>query len=245
MSPEELERLDFLRQGPFAPLQYIGDYYGLPWPLPDEARADFETWLGQLRRRTTYPDGSVSRVELERFLDRQNVVPKRWMAARLGMQPASLDDLLSQLSRIGMRAQRYIVYPELIDEALSEDLTPNLPGLRFRTFGDHNSFCERLHAELHQVLGISITPLFCATSDRIQDYPRQFAMHFDCLTLEPVSGKHQMWLDFRKPLNLSPDRCSKLLYVENRETLRPYCSGTQEPDDLDQYKHYLEIHCHG
>ena len=49
------------------------------------------------------------------------------------------------------------------------------------------------------------------------DYPRQFASDFDCVTLAPVSGKHQIWLDFHKPLDLPPDRCSKLFYVENRE----------------------------
>ena len=48
-----------------------------------------------------------------------------------------------------------------------------------------------------------------------------------------------MWLDFRKPLNLAPDRCSKLLYVENHDVLRPYCAGTQEPDDLQQYAQIL------
>jgi hypothetical protein len=70
-------------------------------------------------------------------------------------------------------------------------------------------------------------------------------MHLDCLTVEPVSATHQMWLDFRKPLNLPPDRCSKLLYVENRDLLRPYCAGTQEPEDLGEYERFVELHCHG
>jgi hypothetical protein len=154
------------------------------------------------------------------------------------MKTASLDELLSRLDDIGMRSQRYVIYADLVAESLSEDLVPNLPGLRFRTFSDHNSFCQRLHADIEKTLGIKVQPLFCATADRLQDW-RQYASHFDCITLLPVSGRHQLWLDFRKPLNLGPDRCSRLFYAENREALRPYCAGTQEPDDLETYIQFL------
>jgi hypothetical protein len=167
------------------------------------------------------------------------------MGAHLGMQVASLNELLGRLNGIGMRPQRYVVYEDLIADSLQEDLVPNLPGLKFRTFSDHNSFCLRLHAELDKVLGIKVQQLFCATSDRLQDCPHQFASNFDCITLAPLSSKHQVWLDFRKPLNLGPDRCSKLFYVENRDALRPYCAGTQEPDDLDEYIHFLTGQQHG
>jgi hypothetical protein len=237
-APEQ-QRFDFLRQGPCVPSQYVRDYYGLPWPLPDDLRTDFEAWQRQLRRRVDCGEGNIPRYELETFMQQKNVVPKKWIGARLGMTVASLDQLLSGLRGIGMRPQRYVAYDDLIDESLSEELVPNLPGLRFRTFSDHNSFCERLHADLEKTLGIKVQPLFCATSDRLHDYPRQFASNFDCITLSPVSGKHQVWLDFRKPLNLGPDRCSKLFYVENRDALRPYCAGTQEPEDLEDYVQVL------
>jgi hypothetical protein len=172
-------------------------------------------------------------------MQQKNVLPKKWMGARLGMTVESLDELLSRLKDIGMRPQRYVAYADLMDESLIEELVPNLPGLRFRTFSDHNSFCQRLHAELDKQLGIKVQPLFCATADRLEDYPRQYAHNFDCITLSPVSGKHQVWLDFRKPLNLGADRCSKLFYVENRDALRPYGAGTQEPDDLEEYVQFL------
>jgi hypothetical protein len=240
MNAQEKDRFDFLRNGPCVPFQYVPDYYGLSWPLPDELRQDFESWQSQLRRPVSCADGTVSRYDLESFMQRKSVIPKKWMGAQLGMTLASLDELLPRLKEIGMHVQRYVVYPDLIAQSLSEDLVPNLPGLRFRTFSDHNSFCLRLHADIAKTLGIKAQPLFCATSDRLQDYPRQFASQFDCITLAPLSGKHQMWLDFRKPLNLGPDRCSKLLYVENREAIRPFCAGTHEPDDLDGYIQFLE-----
>jgi hypothetical protein len=172
-------------------------------------------------------------------MQQKDVVPKKWMGARLGMMVNSLDQLLSRLKDLAMRPQRYVVYADMIANSLSEDLVPNLPGLRFRTPLDHNSFCRRLHTELDKVLGIQVEPFYCATSECLQECPLQLASNFDCITLAPVSGRHQVWLDFRKPLNLGPDRCSKLFYVENREALRAYCAGTQEPDDLEEYAQLL------
>lgn len=57
--------------------------------------------------------------------------------------------------------------------------------------------------------------------------------------MAPVSGKHPMRLDFRKALNLGPDRCSKLFYAENHDDLLPYRAGRQEPHDIDIYNHFL------
>ena len=245
MNEQERQRLDFLSAGPCVPVDYVGAYYGLPWPLTDDLGRDFENWQAQRRRRVNCHAGAVSRYELETFMQQKNVVPKKWMAARLGMTEASLAALLNHLSDLQMRPQRYIVYLDAIAESLSEDLVPNLPGLRFRVFSDHNSFCMRLHADLHRILGIEIEKLFCATSDRLGDYPRQIATDFDCITLEPLSGKHQVWLDFRKPMNLRPDRCSKMFYAENREALRPYSFGQQDPEDLEEYLHFLAEHEHG
>ena len=138
-----------------------------------------------------------------------------------------------------MHPQRYNVYLGFISESLPDDLIRNLGSLRFRTFSDHNSFCERLHAEIDKSLELKVDPLFCTTSDRLEDYPKQFAINFDCITLEPVSGKHQMWLNFGKPLYLAPDRCSKLLYAENYEILSSCRSCRLEPGNLDLYQQFL------
>jgi len=244
MNVQEEQRFRFLQAGPSAPAEYIQKYYGLEWPFRDELFADYEAWAGRLRRRDNC-GGDVSRYEVEAFMQQQHVVPRKWMAARLGMTTAYLDLLLSRLHEIGLRPQRYVVYPQLVSESLSEDIVPALRGLRFRTFSDHNSFCERLHAELVPILGRPVEKLFCVTSDRLEDYPRQYANNFDCITLDPVSGRHQMWLDFRKPLTLAPDRCSKLLYAENHDALRRYRAGRQDPDDLEVYQQFLSELKHG
>lgn len=245
MNAQEEQRFGFLRAGQCVPVEYVREYYGLEWPFVGELLADFEAWAGRLRRREQCGGGGVPRYELEAFMQQQRLLPRKWMGVRLGMTAGSLDRLLAHLHEIGLRPQRYVVYPQLVSEALSEDIVPSLRGLRFRTFSDHNSFCERLHAELAPILGAEVERLFCSTSDRLQEYPRQFANNFDCITLAPVSGKHQMWLDFRKPLSLAPDRCSKLLYAENHEALRPYRAGRQEPDDLAAYEQFLAEQQHG
>ncbi len=152
---------------------------------------------------------------------------------------------MKRLEDFGMQASRYWLGTEFVAKSLSEDLTRHVPGLRFRTFSDHNAFCERLHGELQNAIGLQVEPLFCATSDRLQEYPRWFAAHFDCLTLEPLSTKHSAWLDFRKPLYLPPDRCSKLVYVENRRVLSDFSAGTGEPDNLTEYERFLECSQHG
>ena len=238
MMPEQEHRVAFLSHGPCVPIEYVADYYGLAWPFVGELGHDYEIWKGQFQRRPSCPEGQVSRYLIESFMQRRQVVPKKWMGARLGMSMESLDTLLAGLEGIGLRPQRYIVYPEMIADSLSEDLATSLRGLRFRTFSDHNSFCERLHVELQKQLDMRVEPLFCATSTEIEDYPRQYANSFDCITLQPLSGRHQMWLDFRKPMNLGPDRCSKLFYLENHDALRSFLAGTREPD-LTVYQQFI------
>ena len=144
MTAQEQRYFEMLTLGPCVPFQYVTDFYGLPWPLPEDVRPDYDAWMSRLRRRHACAQGSISRYELESFMQQKKVVPKKWMGARLGMKVSSLEELLSRLNEIGMRDQRYVVYSELISEALADDIVPNLPSLKFRTFSDHNSFCLRL-----------------------------------------------------------------------------------------------------
>lgn len=235
MNNEEAGRLNSLVTSEFVSIAYLKDFYGLTWPFTGELSEDFLFWTARHRRPKQSPEGMVSRFDIESFMQAKKVVSIKWMAARFGMTTDSFDAVGKKLFELGLRLSRYLLYDQMVAPSLSEDIIPNLPGLRFRTFGDHNSFCLRLHAELKEALDVTIRPLFCSTSDSIQEYPRQFANAFDCLTLQPLSTKHAVWLDFRKPLSLEPDRCSKLFYAQNRETLRPYCAGTSEPADLYTY----------
>ena len=173
------------------------------------------------------------RYAFEMFLQSQRLLTRKYAAARLGMEPDSLDRLLPELPRIGL-SKKYAVYRGITDESVSEDLVRTLPGLRFRTFGTHDSFCELLHGALHQALELEIRPLFCATADQLGDQ-RMYASTWDNITLLPLSVKHSLWLDFKKPLDLSPDRCSKLFFARHRDELRTHLAGREEPRDMRYY----------
>lgn len=139
-----------------------------------------------------------------------------------------------------MQASRYLTSEAFIAQSFAEDLRLRLPGMRFLTFADHTRFCLRLHTELAKVLGSRPNALICKTSQSIEEYPLEMAEYFDCITLEPLSGKHAVWLDFGKPLHLPPDRCSKLVFVRSRQELTPYLAGNIEPSNLGAYESVVE-----
>ena len=239
MDDNQRRRLEFLNEGEFVPRRYVADYYGLPCPLARETEAALRKYAQTLQQGPTCPDGMLSRYELEGFMLRAEILPRKWMAAELGMTSASLAELLKKLDQLGMPANRYVVYSELVAGSLSTDLVRFVPGMRFRTFANHGDYCRQLHVALKEELNLEVQPQFCATSVCLGEDPRLYAAQFDCLTLEPLSRKHSVWLDFRKPIQLPPDRCSKLFYAENRDVLRSLCAGTGEPQDIDEYEHFL------
>ena len=209
MTPKQDMRLAMLSSGPCVPFDYVRGYYGVEWPLSDQSVAAFDSYVETLKRRARCPTGQVSRVELEGFMSLNNLLPKKWTGARLGMTVEPLNDLLSKLGAFGMQRERYELGSEFVTESFLEDLRRHIPGMRFRTFRDPTAYCTRLHAELAEfkIRVAGNQRVLCATSVKLQESPPRFAMHFDCLTLEPLSTKHSIWLNFRKPLNLPPDRC--------------------------------------
>ncbi len=198
--------------------------------------------LGGMRNTPTLTNDVAPRFHIERFLDVQELDSIKFAAAKLGMRTDSLRELLPLLSGIGLRTN-YEPYPGLglIQRSLSEDLTRKLPRLRFKTFGTHDVFCQLMHDALRNAFGLEVEPLYCATQDELADAEngfRAFASTWDNLTMQPLSVKHQVWLDLGKPLSLTPDRCSKLFYARNRERLRGHLAGRGEPQNLDVYMRF-------
>jgi hypothetical protein len=230
-------------------VDFLKELHGISWPLEDELGQDFDSWLRHVRHEQI-PQGSAPRYQIERFLASRGLESLRYMAARLGMQPQSLEGLLPRLPELGLR-KTYTPYAQLglIDKNLAEDLTRLLPGLRFRTFGDHDSFCEFLHGLLPQSLrGVSIGPLWCQTSLKMSAYEngyKRYASTWDNIQMEGLSGAHQVWLDFGKPMSLPPDRCSKLFYAQNRNILSGHLLGRGEPRDIEDYLRYMAAAAHG
>lgn len=212
-------------------LDYFRRLNGTEWPTDRSFGLGIGNFLNG--RSGSCPGGKVDRYGFEQFLRSQKLAPRNDLAARLGMTPESLDQLIPRLPELGL-SKKYEVYEGIYQAGLGDDLTNILPGFRFRTFGSHDFFCEFLHAKIGEALGLKIQPMYCRTSERIGDQ-RMFASTWDNILLEPLSVKHSVWLDFGKPLSLAPDRCSKLFYAEHHEEMKPYLAGQEEPRDLDHY----------
>ncbi len=236
MNDLERARLAMLRDNGLVTPDYLPAFYGLQWPWTGEVGQDFSSWLGRSSHEDRWNEDRPSRYVIEKFLQDQRIEPKKWVACQLGMKETSLDSVFENLSRIGLRRHRYEVYPGLISTSFAKDLDAHLKRLKFRTFSDNNTYCEFLHTELGSELGVTVEPEFCATSTVLGDNPRWYARTFDCITLEPLSVRHQMFLDFGKPLYLRFDVCSKHFYATNRAILQPYHAGSQEPADLAEYE---------
>lgn len=209
----EEKRLEYLKTNKGNFEEYFVDYYGLSFPFSQDASEDFETCRTLFRRRH-----KSFRQDLEMFFQDQRILPKKWMAAQLGMTVESMDQVIQNLWKIGMRSQRYCFYKEFICKTLRDDLIDHLEKIRFKTNDNHNDFCNGLHDSLNNKLGIKIQGLYCDAANHLNK--TDFAYDYDCITCLPLGPNQQVWLDFGKPIYMCPDRCSKLYYKQNRETLR-------------------------
>jgi hypothetical protein len=230
MDAKERFRFENL-QRPCVNLEFLRETYGVDWPPDEQFAQDFGAW--HATRVNPCGDRTVNRYAFELFLLSQRLMTRSYAAARLGMTTESLARLLPELPKIGL-SKKYAVYKGIVDESLSDDLVRSLKGLRFRTFGSHDFFCEFLHEALKSELGLPVNPLFCDTADRLGEQ-RMYASTWDNITLLPLSTKHSVWLSFNKPISLAPDRCSKLFYAEHHDELRPFIAGREEPRDLQRY----------
>lgn len=220
-------------QVPWVDEEFLKETHKISWPPDDQFAADFETWLSSRGQSERREDGKIHRYAFEAFLQSQKLLTRADASASLGMRPESLDELLPQLPRLGL-SKKYKVYPGIIDSSLSDDLISSLKNLRFKTFHDHDSFCRLLHGAIHEALGLTIKELFCATADELGGQ-RMYASTWDNITLKPLSMRHGVWLDFKKPLSLTPDRCSKLFLARHYEELKDHLAGREAPRDLRFY----------
>jgi hypothetical protein len=96
-------------------------------------------------------------------------------------------------------------------------------------FGDHRDYCQQLHQEIERDLNVKVTPVYCVTSVAASETPVDYGHDFDCLTFQPIGIKYQVWLDFKKPMYLSPDRCGSAFYVQNESLLKKFKFPGDEP----------------
>lgn len=186
----------------------------------------FAHWVGLRKGRKPMKGGKISRYSLETFFMQVGLNPIRHAAASLGMTQESLEEVLAQI--VDQELLSPTVIPELggqlIASKLDKYLIESLPELQNRTFGDYNSFCRRLHAALKNKLGVTVTPAYCVTSQRLQEANLDYARDICRLTDQPIGLRYALWLNLGKPISLPPDKCSYLVYFEegNSDIIKQY-----------------------
>jgi hypothetical protein len=201
--------------------------YGLE--LGDEDfMIDLVRWGRLLKRpRDVRRNGSLSRIALETYLSQRKLRPRRWAATRLGMTPPSLDEVLDG-ETAEMLPREVLFGRSLVAANLDQILIQVLPALQSRIFGDHNDFCKRLHPALGGV-GIVVKPMYCVTSKELDPADPDYSYEYCMITDDPIGLRYNVWLDFKKPMNLAPDTCSTKAYFDpgRHPLLSPFVMGSE------------------
>lgn len=147
------------------------------------------------------------------------------------MKRESFDEVLDIMQEKSIIAINNLdFFEQTIDETFIREFNRHFPSLQFRIFSDHNDFCICLHEAIMEDLGVKVTSIRCVTSEALGENPAVFAHDYDAVTLDPIGIRYQVWLDFKKPMNLRPDACSLKLYAEQKDILRPYVFAGNEPE---------------
>ena len=192
----------------------------------------FKAWSQRLRRpREVMRPNEVNRHEFESYLQHSWLLPMKAAAVRLGMTAESFQDTLAVLDEsdtIILNTRDFP--PQVVNESLIRHFHEPFPDLQNRIFGDHNDYCSRLHQAISKDLDIEVAPLYCETSQHLRQDPVDYAYDYDCFTDSPIGLRYQVWLDFKKPINLRPDACSLKFYIEHEAELKPLVFAGHEPE---------------
>ena len=138
---------------------YLIQLNGITWPVDPQFDRDIASFLN--RRAKPCENGRIDHYGFQLFLQSQKLLSRNYAAARLGMTPESLDMLIQGCRSFGL-SKKYKVYEGIYEASMSDDLVSTLPGLRFRTFGTHDFFCEFLHNQVKETLNLEIRQQFPA-----------------------------------------------------------------------------------
>jgi hypothetical protein len=185
-------------------------------------------WRVWRRKRILVPGGGVHRAALEWFFQDEGVLPLKWAAARVGTTVNGMTLLLDKMLERGFLSRDPRVTDQLVDERVVRELTRHLPSLQDRIFGDHDDMCRSIQRAAKQDLGVRTLPALRSVSAKALGQ-KDFASDFDCITFEPIGLRYQVWLDFGKPINLSPDVCGIHTYAMHPRLLRPFVMAGEAP----------------
>lgn len=171
-------------------------------------------------------DIQINRYAFETFLQQSNILPIKIAAAHLGMSTFSFTNVLDKLQTLGIINLSQQISPQVISASTMGIILRWATG--YKSYNDHNSACIEIHTKLES-FDLKTEKLYCVTSEALKRYPPYFAYEFDCLSDDPISLYYQVWLDFKKPVNLKPDSCSIKLFVEHQEELSKFVFAGKLP----------------
>lgn len=234
MNKDQKRRLEELKE-PWCSAAFIEELYGLNLQQDKAVLGRFRAWSERFWREDVVKQsgGSYHRHALETFLQISELLPRKWAAVELGMDQDSFDKTLAGLARKSLLPPGVVDDP-LVAKGLVRDIHRLFPALARTAFTTHSAYCARLHVAIEKDLGVNVTPLHCVTSEALAEDPLEYASDFDAITLEPVGTKYQVWLDFKKPINLKPDCCSLKFFAAEEDTLSPYVMRGDEPGQIPE-----------
>jgi hypothetical protein len=227
---EERRRLAALKE-PYFDEQMLHERYGFRLLNDTALSGAFRLWGSRIRwRRPLFNQGGahVDHYALETFFQGARLLPKRWAAARLGMEEESLEDVMGVFRSEDPILLREPTSPNVVSEDFLDRITRYFPELANTIFADHDDMCSQVHEVLRtaEPFKIEVKPLLCVTSEALNEDPPNFAWEFDAITLDPIGLRYNVWLNLGKPMNLRPDACSLRFYAREREALEPFMMGS-------------------
>jgi len=216
----------------WVPFEVIENLHGIQIKNDEQLKGSFQAWALQLRRKTeVLRQEEVSRHAFESFLQNSGLVPEKSAAMRLGMVVESFREVLGALEDrrlLPLNGRNYS--QQVVAESLIRAFRDFFPKFKYRFFSNHSDYCRGLHKAISNDLHIKVTPAYCVTSEALGDDPADYASEIDCFTGDPVGLRYQVWLDFKKPIYLSPDVCSLKFYNEHESSLKSFVFGGREPE---------------
>lgn len=193
---------------------------------------DTERFGGTVDLPSVFKEGPTphyNRWHFEVFLQRQELVPVRFVAAELAISieqlQAVIEHLLADTLPPGInRIPQPRRSPNVLWKNFLRDVHKAFNSMRRTIFANHPAYIRLLHQTIRDELGVAVdtitTPCVENNSDTGQLIDTVRPQYFvDCITDEPVALGGHVYLDFRKPAELALDICSWKTFVQHKGLL--------------------------
>lgn len=205
-------------------------------------------FAGTYESPSTFGQGPFDHWHFEKFLQRRELVPITEAAARLAISVSDFRIVAENFSKSPLWGS--VGYPWAFDSNcivrgnFLRDFHKGFERLRRSQFGNYPSYIQRIHAEIRDVLGVSITSTVDKTDQALGISPPDPGYEIDCLTNEPIGMGHEIALDTPKPIELAPDYCSWFTFAKHQDVLGSEMLGTLPGLDEEMLKRLKESDDH-